>query len=150
MESGMHVSQLMSKKVEWVSPTLSLRDAARKMRDLDIGCLPVGENDRLIGMITDRDITCRWVADGKARGKATVRDAMSSGVTWCFDDEDVGDAAHLMEEKHIRRLPVLSREKRLIGMLSVGDISQHASARVSAEVLKAVTVPGHVNVAPPA
>ena len=143
----MHVSELMSKKVEWVSPTLSLRDAARKMRDLDIGCLPVGEADRLVGMITDRDIACRGFADGKTGAKATVRDAMSSGITYCFDDQDVNDAAHLMEQKHIRRLPVLSRQKRMVGILSMGDLSQHASTRVSAEVLKAVTTHGHAEAA---
>jgi CBS domain-containing protein len=139
----MQVSQLMSKKVEWISPTLSLQEAARKMRDLDIGCLPVGENDRLVGMITDRDIACRGVADGKASPKTVVRDAMSAGISYCFDDQDVNEAAHLMEEKQIRRLPVLNRQKRMVGMLSMGDISQHASGRVSAEVLKAVTKHGH-------
>ena len=111
------------------------------MRDLDIGCLPVGENDRLVGIITDRDITCRWVADGEAPGKSTVGEAMSKTVSYCFDDQDVGEAIHLMEEKHIRRLPVLSRKKRLVGMLSLGDISQHASAKMSAELLKFVTQP---------
>jgi len=143
----MQVSELMSKKVEWVSPTLPLRQAAQKMRDLDIGCLPVGENDRLVGMITDRDIACRGFAGTKASVRATVRVAMSSGITYCFDDQDVSDAAHLMEEKHIRRLPVLNRQKRMVGILSMGDISQHSSARLSAEVLKAVTMHGHAEAA---
>lgn len=142
-ERTMQVSELMSKKVEWVSPTLPLREAARKMRDLDIGCLPVGENDRLVGMITDRDIACRAVAGGRAPARATVRDAMSSGISFCFDDQDVNEAAHLMEEKHIRRLPVLNRQKRMVGILAMGDISQHAPARLAAEVLKAVTTHGH-------
>lgn len=139
----MQVSQLMSKKVEWISPTLSLQEAARKMRDLDIGCLPVGENDRLVGMITDRDIACRGVAEGKAGPKTVVRDVMSPGISYCFNDQQVSEAAQLMEEKQIRRLPVLNREKRMVGILSMGDISQHASGRVSAEVLKAVTKHGH-------
>ena len=143
MEETMHVNELMSKKVELVSPSASLWDAARKMRDLDIGCLPVGENDRVVGIITDRHITCRWVADGEAPGKATVNDAMSKSVSYCFDDQDVSDAIHLMAEKHIRRLPVLSRQKRLVGMLSLGDISQHTSAKTSAELLKGVTTPKH-------
>jgi CBS domain-containing protein len=140
----MQVSQLMSKKVEWIGPTVSLQEAARKMRDLDIGCLPVGEHDRLIGMITDRDIACRGFTDGKDASKTPVRDAMSAGITYCFDDQDVSEAAHLMEEKQIRRLPVLNRQKRLVGLLSMGDISQHATGRVSAEVLKAVTKHGHL------
>lgn len=139
----MRVSELMSKKVEWINPTTTLQEAARKMRDLDIGCLPVGENDRLIGMVTDRDIACRGLVDGKDHAGAMVRDVMSSGITYCFDDQPVSDAAHLMEEKQFRRLPVLNRQKRLVGILSMGDISQHASGKLSAEVLKAVTKHGH-------
>jgi CBS domain-containing protein len=139
----MQVNQLMSKKVEWISPTVSLQEAARKMRDLDIGCLPVGDNDRLVGMITDRDIACRGSADRKDASKVPVRDAMSTGIIYCFDDQDVSEAAHLMEEKQIRRLPVLNRKKRMVGILSMGDISQHATGKVSAGVLKAVTKHGH-------
>lgn len=139
----MQVNQLMSKKVEWVSPTTSLHEAARKMRDLDIGCLPVSEDDRLVGMITDRDIACRGLVDGKAGPKSIVRDAMSTGISYCFDDQEVAEAAHMMEEKQIRRLPVLNRQKRMVGLISVGDISQHASGTVSAGVLKAVTKHGH-------
>ena len=143
VERTMHVNEVMSKTVEWVSPTLPLKDAARRMLDLDIGCLPVLENDRLVGMLTDRDIACRGFGEGKASRKATVRDAMSNGVMYCFEDQDVNEAAHLMEEKHIRRLPVLNRQKRMVGILSMGDISQHASGTLSAEVLKAVTTHGH-------
>ncbi len=138
----MRVSELMTKKVEWISPSTTLPEAARMMRDLDIGCLPVGENDRLIGMVTDRDITCRGLADGKDLTAAVVRDVMSSGITYCFDDQPISEAAHLMEEKQFRRLPVLNRDKRMVGILSMGDISQHASGRLSAEVLKAVTAHG--------
>src|SRR5258707_7895394 len=90
----MQVNQLMTKKVEWISPTVSLQEAARKMRDLDIGCLPVGDNDRLVGMITDRDIACRGSADRKDASKVPVRDAMSTGIIYCFDDQDVSEAAH--------------------------------------------------------
>jgi len=135
----MQVNELMSKKVEWISPTTTLAEAAQKMRDLDIGCLPVGENDRLIGMVTDRDIVCRGFADGEDIAKAPVRNVMSSGITYCFDDQGIDEAAHLMEEKRYRRLPVLNRQKRMVGILSMGDISQHASGKLSAEVLKAVT-----------
>ncbi len=138
----MRVSELMSKKVEWISPSTTLPEAARKMRDLDIGCLPVGENDRLIGMVTDRDITCRGLVDGKDLSTAVVRDVMSSGITYCFDDQKISEAAHLMEERQFRRLPVLNRQKRMVGILSMGDIAQHATGRLSAEVLKAITAHG--------
>ena len=86
------------------------------MRDKGIGCLPVGENDRLIGMITDRDITCRAVADGLDLSRAKARDAMLKSVTWCFEDQSE-------ENKNIRHLPVLNRAKRIVGMLSFGDFA---------------------------
>ena len=131
------VRDIMSKDVTWVDPDMSLRDAAQKMRDLDIGCLPVGQNDRLVGMVTDRDIACRAVAQGYD-GKAKVADAMSKGITFCFDDQDVSEAAHLMERKQIRRLPVLNRHKRMVGMLSLGDIGLRASHQLTGEVVEAV------------
>ena len=98
-EKTMKVKEIMSKKVTWVDPDLSLAEAARKMQSLDIGCLPVGKDDRLVGMVTDRDITCRAVAKGWDTSKKTIGDAMSKGITYCFDDQDVVEAAHLMEKK---------------------------------------------------
>jgi CBS domain-containing protein len=135
----MKVKEIMSKKVTWVGPGLSLKDAAKKMRDHDIGCLPVGKDDRLVGMITDRDIACRAVAKGSDPAKTTIADAMSKGVTYCFDDQDVGEAAKLMETKQIHRLPVLNRSKRMVGILSVGDVSLHASHELTGEVVEAVS-----------
>ena len=131
----------MSKDVTWVGPDISLQDAAGKMRDLDIGCLPVGKDDRLIGMITDRDIACRAVAAGKDPAKTPIGEAMSKGVTYCFDDQEIGEAAHLMEKKQIHRLPVLNRQKRMVGMLSFGDIGLHASHELTGEVVEAVARP---------
>jgi len=132
------VKEIMSKNVTWVGPDLSLQDAAKKMRELDIGCLPVGKDDRLIGMITDRDIACRAVADGDDPAKTMIAEAMSKGVTYCFEDQDVSEAAHLMEQKQIHRLPVLNRQKRMVGMLSLGDIGLHAPHELTGEVVGAV------------
>ena len=132
------VKDIMSKNVTWVGPELSLQDAAKKMRELDIGSLPVGKDDRLIGMITDRDIACRAVAEGDDPAKTMIAEAMSKGVTYCFEDQDVGEAAHLMEQKQIHRLPVLNRQKRMVGMVSLGDIGLHAPHELTGEVVEAV------------
>jgi CBS domain-containing protein len=133
------VRDIMSKDVTWVDPDLPLQEAARKMRDLDIGCLPVGKDDRLIGMITDRDIACRAVAAGDDPAKTPISEVMSKGVTYCFDDQDVGEAAHLMEKKQIHRLPVLNRQKRMVGMLSLGDIGLNAPHELTGEVVEAIS-----------
>jgi len=95
-----------------------VREVAKKMRDKGIGCLPVGENDKFIGMITDRDVTCRAGADGLDLSKVKACDVMSKGVTWCFEDQSDVEATKLMEKKNIRHLPVLNRAKRIVGMVS--------------------------------
>ncbi|HYD65184.1 CBS domain-containing protein [Azospirillum sp.] len=118
----MKIRDIMTKQVEIVSPDTSLRDAARMMRDADIGFLPVGENDRLVGTLTDRDIAIRAVADGKD-ANAKVSDAMSPSIEYVFEDQDSSEAAQLMSSKQIRRLPVMSREKRLVGVLAIGDLA---------------------------
>ena len=133
------VKEIMSKEVSWVGPELSLQEAARKMRDLDIGCLLVGKKDKLVGMITDRDIACRAVAAGDDPAKTPIAGVMSKGVTYCFDDQDVAEAAHLMEKKQIHRLPVLNRQKRMVGILSLGDIGLHASHELTGEVVQAIS-----------
>jgi CBS domain-containing protein len=112
-----------------------------KMKQFDVGAIPIGENDRLIGMVTDRDITLRAVANGRDSSKLTARDVMSKGIFWCHDSEDVTQAARTMESKHVRRLSVIDENKRMVGMLSLGDISHAASQRTAAEVTKAVS--GH-------
>jgi CBS domain-containing protein len=109
------------------------------MKDLDIGSLPVGENDRLVGMVTDRDITCRAVADGRDITNMTARDVMSRGIVYCMDTEELDDAIRLMESKKIRRLPVINEKKRMVGILSLGDISHAASHEMSGEVIAAVS-----------
>jgi CBS domain-containing protein len=117
------VKDLMTAHAEWVGADTPVREVAKKMRDKGIGCLPVGENDKLIGMITDRDITCRAVADGLDLSKVKARDVMSKGITWCFEDQSDMEATKIMQKKNIRHLPILNRAKRIVGMLSFGDLA---------------------------
>lgn len=119
----MLVRDCMTKAVEIGEPGMSLRHAAQKMRDGDFGVLPIGENDRLIGMITDRDIAVRAVAEGKDPLHTKVREVMSDRVLYCFEDQTTEEVARNMGENQIRRLPVLSRQKRLVGILSLGDLA---------------------------
>lgn len=139
----MKVKQAMHAGVAWVSPDTPAIELARLMREQDIGSLPVGENDRLIGMVTDRDIVCRCLAAGKDPNKATARDIMTKGVIYCRDTEDLDDATRIMESKRIRRLPVIDKGKRMVGMLSLGDISHAASRELCGEVLQAVSEHHH-------
>jgi len=119
----MQVKDVMTRGAQCIAPDATLQEAARQMKGLDVGPLPVCENDRLVGMLTDRDITVRAVADGKDPCKTHVRDAMTEGIAYCFEDDDVADAARLMKEKQIRRLVVLNRDKRLAGIVSLGDLA---------------------------
>jgi CBS domain-containing protein len=135
----MKVRDAMHQGAEWVEVTAPVAVIARKMRDLDVGAIPIGENDRLVGMITDRDVAIRVVAEGKDASQMTARDVMSKGIVYCRDDEDVEDAVRIMEQKQIRRLPVLDEKKRLVGMLSLGDVSHSAPHEISGEALTAVS-----------
>ncbi|MGH6768784.1 MAG: CBS domain-containing protein [Xanthobacteraceae bacterium] len=118
----MLVSDAMSKDVRIANPSQPIRDAARLMAEIDAGVLPVGDNDRLVGMITDRDIAVRAVALGKGPDTA-VRDVMSEDVKYCYDDEDLEEVAQNMADIKVRRLPVLNRQKRLVGIVSLGDLA---------------------------
>ena len=120
----MQIKEIMTTDPELIDPEASIRKAAKRMRDEDIGALPVGENDRLIGMVTDRDIAVRGVAEDRAPETTTVRDVMSEKVYYCFEDDDVEDAARCMAENQVRRLPILNRDKRLTGIVSLADIAQ--------------------------
>jgi CBS domain-containing protein len=138
----MQVKDVMTKGAECVRPDDTLQDAARKMKGLDVGPLPVCDNDRLVGMITDRDITVRAVAEGKDPRSARVRDAMTEGVCYCFEDDDVADAARLMKEKQIRRLVVLNRDKRLAGIVSLGDLAvETGDEHLAGQTLEHVSQP---------
>jgi CBS domain-containing protein len=120
----MVVSEVMTSTVRIASPDDTLQSAAQLMEREDFGSLPVGENDRLVGMLTDRDITIRAVARGVAPQECTVRDVMSSDVKYVYDDQSVKDAASIMGDLHVRRLPVLNRSKRLVGIVSLGDLAR--------------------------
>jgi CBS domain-containing protein len=120
----MKVSDAMTRDVRVASPGESIRAAAQTMAEIDAGVLPVGENDRLVGMITDRDIALRAVAEGRSPD-TPVRDVMSAdSVCYCFEDQEISDVAANMADIKVRRLPVVNRDKRLVGILSLGDISQ--------------------------
>jgi CBS domain-containing protein len=119
---AMKVSKCMTRDVQLVSPTQTIRDAARMMAELDAGALPVQQDDRLVGMITDRDIAVRAVAQGKSPD-SPVRDVMSREVLYCFDDQEIEDVARNMGEVKVRRLPVVNRDKRLVGIVSIGDLA---------------------------
>ena len=119
----MRVSEVMTQGVECIGPDATLQEAAAKMKSLDVGPLPVCDNDRLVGMVTDRDITVRATAEGDAPTDVRVRDVMTPEVIYCFEDELVEDAARLMAEKQVRRLVVLNRDKRMVGIVSLGDLA---------------------------
>jgi CBS domain-containing protein len=138
----MKVKDIMTTEVEIVHPDDSFKQAAQQMRDRDIGFLPVCDGDRLVGVVTDRDITLRSTAEGTDPNTNIGRDLMTSPVVYCFDDQDIEEAAALMEEHQIRRVAVLSREdKQLVGVLSLGDIARNSTKKVSAEVLESVSEP---------
>ena len=118
----MQIQQVMSRNVHVVTPDTSIVEAARQMRNQDAGALPVGAGDRLVGMITDRDIAVRAVA--AERFDTTVSDMLSEHVYYCFEDEELERAANLMSEHQVRRLPVVNRDKRLVGIVSLGDLSE--------------------------
>jgi CBS domain-containing protein len=124
MEVQMKIMEIMTRDPELISPDASIKDAAKRMKDENIGALPIGENDRLIGMVTDRDIAMRGVAEGRAPETTPVRDVMSEKILYCFEDDDIEDAAQCMAEHQVRRLPILNRDKRLTGIVSLADIAQ--------------------------
>lgn len=119
----MLAKEVMSKKPEFLPPDATLKQAADQMRTHDYGFIPIGENDRLIGAITDRDITIRAIAEGKDPNKTTVRDVMSKGIYYCLETDNLEKVAQQMEKLQVRRLVVLSKDKRLIGVISLGDIA---------------------------
>jgi len=119
----MNVREIMTPDVVIASPDDTLQHAAELMADIDAGVLPVGENDRLVGMLTDRDITVRAVATGKSPGECKVRDVMSPDIKYVYEDESIEDAARNMSALQVRRLPVLNRDKRLVGIVSLGDLA---------------------------
>lgn len=139
----MKIQDIMTPHARCVGPQENLASAAGLMRDLNVGALPVCDHDRLAGLVTDRDIAIRGVAEARDPNKTTVKDIMSPEIVYVFEDQDVEEAARLMEVKQIRRLPVLNRSKRLVGIVSLGDLAVDASTQLSGEALKEISQPVH-------
>lgn len=137
----MRVSEAMTRDVKVANPNQSLHDVAKIMADDDVGSLPVGENDRLIGMITDRDIAIRAVALGKSPDATKVREVMSEDVKYCFDDQDIADVARNMGEIQVHRLPVVNHDKRLVGIIALADIANTAGAELAGDAVQGICEP---------
>ena len=134
----MQVSEVMTPGVKFINPEQTLDEAARIMAEFDIGALPVAEKNRLVGMVTDRDIVIRGLAGGKGP-KAKVREVMSTKVMFCYEDEKVDHVAHNMGDIQVRRLPVVSREKQLVGIVSLGDVATRRGPDVAGDAIKSVS-----------
>src|ERR687892_1489357 len=138
----MRIAEIMTRDPEVVPSDVFLKDAALRMQQLDVGTLPIRDGDRLVGMLTDRDITVRATAQGRDPTKTQVHEVMTPEVVYCFEDQEVSEAAKLMQEKQIRRLPILNQEKRLVGIVSLGDVAVHSGAEeVVSETIKEVSEP---------
>ena len=133
----MQIAEIMTSDVDRVSPEASIAEAARKMREKDIGALPVERDDRLVGMVTDRDIVTRVLGNGADATTATLRDAMTDRVLYVFEDAD--DVARNMSELQVRRMAVVSHDKRLVGIVSLGDLDEHLPADVAGRTVEAVS-----------
>ena len=133
----MDVREIMTTNVECIAPDLTIEDAARKMKSLDVGFLPICENDRLVGTVTDRDIVLRALADGKDCN-TSAQTVMTKGAFFCFEDDSVEDCADHMKEHGVKRMLVLNRDKRLVGVVSLGDISKNKE-KAAGEALKDIS-----------
>ena len=139
----MQVSQILTRDVETIRPDTSVKEAAQRMRSMDVGALPVCDGRHLLGMVTDRDITIRISAEGRDVNNTPVREAMTPNIDFVFEDADVQEAARIMKDRQIRRLPVLSRGKELVGIVSLGDLSQTGDDRTSGDTLQQISQPSH-------
>jgi CBS domain-containing protein len=138
----MQLRDVMTRDVEVIHPDATVEEAAEKMEALNVGPLPVCDGRRLVGMITDRDITVRAVAAGVGPGEARVRDVMTPEVAYAFEDQDVREAERIMQEQQIRRLPILDRDKRLVGIVSLGDLAVDTDdAAGTGETLERISEP---------
>jgi CBS domain-containing protein len=141
----MQIRDILTHDVETVSPDTRIQEVARKMKELDIGAVPVCSGRRLLGMITDRDIAVRAIAEGRDPRETPVSDAMTDQVIFCYQDQDVEDARQLMEQYQIRRLPVVDEQDQLVGIVSLGDIAVRSDDEsATGETLREVSEPTHV------
>ncbi|HEX5688207.1 MAG TPA: CBS domain-containing protein [Ideonella sp.] len=137
----MRVREAMTSDVLLVDPGQTIREAARLMAEHDIGALPVGQGDRLVGMITDRDMAVRALAQGQGPD-TKVSEVMSREVLYCFDDDDLNSVANNMSDIRVRRLPVVDRDKRLVGIVSIGDVAAREGARQVGKAIAGISAPG--------
>jgi len=132
----------MTRNAECIPPEATLQEAAKRMKGLDVGSLPVCDNDRLVGVVTDRDITVRCVAEGHDPRTDDVRHAMTPKVHYCFEDDDVTQAAEVMRKNRVRRLPVLNRDKRLVGIVALGDLAvEDGNEQLTGRALEGISEP---------
>ena len=137
----MKVSEIMTRDVRLLSPDQTIREAASLMADVDVGSLPVGDNDRLVGIITDRDIVIRAVAQGKS-ADTKVAEVMSKEMLYCFDTDEIDDVARNMGKAQVRRLPVVNSDKRLVGIVSLGDLARNDDPATIGRTVTKVSTPG--------
>jgi CBS domain-containing protein len=140
----MKVKDVMHKGVDWVSPDTPIVEIAKLMQAHDIGCIPIGEDDKLVGMVTDRDIVCNGIAVNSFDARKTMaRDVMTDGIHCCREDDDLAKALHHMETLKVRRLPVINKNKRMVGMLSLGDLGHVAAPEMLSGWVKSVSAHHH-------
>lgn len=137
----MKIQEIMAQNPRSVTPEQSLTQAAQVLRELDVGAVPVCENNRVVGILTDRDISVRAIANGRDPNRTTVRETMSFDLTTVFEDQEIEDAARIFEDEKIRRLPVLNRDRQLVGIVSLGDLAVDADQNLGGEALKRVSDP---------
>jgi CBS domain-containing protein len=137
----MKVSEAMTRDVRIASPNQTIQEAAKMMADIDAGAIPVGDNDRLVGMLTDRDIAIRAIAQGKGPD-AKVGDIMTSEVRYCYDDQETDEVCRNLGQEQIRRIPVINRDKRLVGILSLGDLAMNDGDGSAGRTLASISRPG--------
>jgi CBS domain-containing protein len=138
----MKVREIMSTQVQRIFQGASIQEAAEQMKTLDVGMIPVYDGDRLVGTVTDRDLAVRAVAERRDPASTKIREVMSPGVTFCFDDQEITEAADTMAGKQIRRLVVLNRDKRLVGIVSLGDLATASDSKQAAsEALENISKP---------
>jgi len=136
----MKVKDAMHKGVDWVGPDTPLPEIAKLMREHDIGAIPIGDNDKLVGMVTDRDIVCKGVVHGTSDlASMTAREVMTPGIHCCSEDDDLAKAVRHMKELNVRRLPVINKNKRMVGILSLGDVSHSAATDIVSECVRSVS-----------
>lgn len=135
----MLIREVMTRSVTLTNPDATLTDAARRMAEEDVGALPIGENDRLVGMLTDRDIVVRAIARNRSAEQTRVREAMTETIRYCMETDSVEKVADIMAREQVRRLPVINKDKRLVGIVSLGDLASDGSSGEAGRALEGVS-----------